>query len=141
MVTQESTEGVATPLIDYVPPSVTCSDKGCSRFCDPGNLVVYFQDEISIDFPKVTFAWEIPQVTAQAVSFTDSNPLVGTVSGIIDITRASNENGIASALGVSNGCPKKNSTVKPMKCQGLVQPLLCGQRSGVGADRETASHC
>lgn len=71
-------------------------------------------------------------MTAQAVSFTDSNPLVGTVSGIIDITRASNENGIASALGVSNGCPKKNSTVKPMKFK--VSYNLYFAANGVGLE-------
>ena len=52
MVTQESTEGVATALIDYVPPSVTCSDKGCSRFCDPGNLVFTFDMRFFHRFPE-----------------------------------------------------------------------------------------
>jgi len=37
-----------------------------------------------------------PSVTAQAVSFSDTNPVIGTVSGNVLVTGASNENGIVS---------------------------------------------
>ena len=80
--TKESSTGVGIAYVDYVPPSVSELQK---LLCFPDNLIVPFAGTavFNIFFSKPNI-----EVLAQGVTFSDTNPLLGTVTGTISVTRA-----------------------------------------------------